>query len=61
MSIPTLFTYTVPKDFANKSIEAFLLEQGYTKSLLSALKRVRFFEEEIEHYGIEKMVNGPLP
>ena len=54
MSIPTLFTYTVPKDFANKSIEAFLLEQGYTKSLLSALKRVHFFEENKEHYGIEK-------
>ena len=54
MSIPTLFTYTVPKDFADKTIEAFLLEQGYTKSLLSALKKVHFFEEEIEHYGIEK-------
>ena len=54
MSIPTLFTYTVPGDFANKTIEAFLLEQGYTKSLLSALKRVHFFEEKKEHYGIEK-------
>ena len=54
MSIPTLFTYTVPKDFADKTIEAFLLEQGYTKSLLSALKRVHFFEAEREHYGIEK-------
>ena len=54
MSIPTLFTYTIPKDFANKTIEAFLLEQGYTKTLLSALKRVHFFEAEREHYGIEK-------
>ena len=54
MSIPTLFTYTVPKDFANKTIEAFLLEQGYTKTLLSALKRVHFFEAEREYYGIEK-------
>ena len=54
MSIPTLFTYTIPKDFANKTIEAFLLEQGYTKTLLSALKRVHFFEEKKEHYGIEK-------
>ena len=54
MSIPTLFNYTVPKDFADKTIEAFLLEQGYTKTLLSALKRVHFFEAEREHYGIEK-------
>ena len=54
MSIPTLFTYTVPKDFADKTIEAFLLEQGYTKNLLSALKRVHFFEAESEHFGIEK-------
>lgn len=54
MSVSPLFTYTIPKDFANKTIEAFLLEQGYTKTLLSALKRVHFFEENREHYGIEK-------
>lgn len=54
MRIPTLFTYIVHKDFADKTIEAFLLEQGYTKTLLSALKRVHFFEAEREHYGIEK-------
>ena len=54
MSVSTLFTYTIPKGFANKTIEAFLIEQGYTKTLLSALKRVHFFEEKKEHYGIEK-------
>ena len=48
------FTYPVPKESAGCSIEVFLLKQGYTKSLLSALKRVHFFEGQKEHYGIEK-------
>ena len=54
MAYHPYFSYLVPEESAGCSIEAFLLKQGYTKSLLSALKKVHFFEEQKEHYGIEK-------
>lgn len=46
--------YTIPKSFHGKTIEAFLRAEGYTKSLISGLKKIVYEEDKKQHYGIEK-------
>lgn len=46
--------YTIDKSFHGRTIEAFLHSRGYTSSLLSSLKRVRFQENGRTRFGIER-------
>lgn len=56
MSIQNIrkLNYTIDKSFHGRTIEAFLHSRGYTSSLLSSLKRVRFQENDKTRFGIEK-------
>ena len=49
-----ILEYTVPESFHGKTVEAFLREEGYTKRLLSSLKRMQYEEKGILRHGIEK-------
>ena len=46
--------YTIDKSFRGKTVEAFLRAEGYTKSLITGLKKVTYEEGGRKHYGIEK-------
>ena len=49
-----ILEYTVPESFHGKTVEAFLREEGYTKKLLSSLKRMQYEENGVIRHGIEK-------
>ena len=49
-----ILEYTVPESFHGKTVEAFLREEGYTKRLLSSLKRMQYEENGVICHGIEK-------
>lgn len=46
--------YTIDKSFHGKTVEAFLRAEGYTKSLITGLKKITYEEAGKKHYGIEK-------
>ena len=46
--------YKITKSFHGLTIEAFLHRKRYTRGMISGLKKVKYVENGVTHYGIEK-------